>query len=375
MTVPQQRPVTRKQIQASNAHIDPAEPNCPRTAVFVGGTAGLGEAALHDLALRLGAAREHNRDVRRPARIYVVGRHASAARVKESLAKIKARIRAGNPDDDGGVELIWTPGEVSLLAEVKRICAELKEKETSLDLLFLSTGYAPFGGREETKEGLDTAHVLGYYAKILFVQHLLPLLRNAPAARVVAILAAGRESASFGFDVNDLNLENLDKPTNRWWFLPFGARCQVHNVTMFTMAMEQIADDEANTGITFIHASPGLVNTGNLNRGWQGRWFLQILANIVLAPVFLLAGFSLQESRERMMYLMTSAKYGGRGVPLSTTPGVVPGVTTRSQETGGLFLVHQLCGSLTDDRVLVELRKHAKEKIWEKTEEVLRPYV
>ncbi len=128
--MPVQPPVTRQQVQASNARID-AE-SYPRTAVFVGGTSGIGEAALQELSL-VGKSKW-------AARIYVIGRQESASRVNESLD----RLRAQNPD----VDLIWTVGDVSLLAEVKRICTELKEKEKSLDLLFLSAGYAPFGGRE-----------------------------------------------------------------------------------------------------------------------------------------------------------------------------------------------------------------------------------
>jgi hypothetical protein len=74
------------------------------------------------------------------ARIYVVGRKESAERVNESLDRLRAQYPT--------VDLIWTPGEVSSLSDVARICAGLKEKEKSLDVLWLSTGYAPFGGRE-----------------------------------------------------------------------------------------------------------------------------------------------------------------------------------------------------------------------------------
>lgn len=128
--MPAQPDVTWPQVQASNARID--GDSYPRTAVFVGGTAGIGEAVIEGLAA-VGKGRW-------PARIYVVGRQGSAERVNRSLD----RLRAESP----GVEFVWTPGEVSLLAEVERICAELREKEKSLDLLWLSPGYAPMGGRE-----------------------------------------------------------------------------------------------------------------------------------------------------------------------------------------------------------------------------------
>lgn len=166
-------------------------------------------------------------------------------------------------------------------------------------------------------------------------------------------------------DVDNLNFE---RPGS---FRLFKAR--LLTVTMHTMAMEQLA--EANKDVTFVHAYPGLVNTGNLNRGWRGRWLFQIVMNVVLAPFFLLwpAALSIDESRERMLYLVTSAKYGGHGVPLQD--GVPPGLTTRGEDAGGLFLAGHCCGTVENEKVLTELRKEAKGRIWAKTEEVLRSYL
>lgn len=123
--------LTRHQIQASNARIDGG--SYPRTAVFVGGTSGIGEAAIQELV-------EAGAEEKLLIRIYIIGRKNSAERANKSLDKIKAQ----NPH----AELIFTEGDVSLLADVKKFCTDLKRKEKSLDLLFLSTGYSPFGGRD-----------------------------------------------------------------------------------------------------------------------------------------------------------------------------------------------------------------------------------
>ncbi|KAK4153458.1 NAD(P)-binding protein [Chaetomidium leptoderma] len=342
--MPTQPGVTRQHVQASNARIDGE--SYPRTAVFVGGTAGTGELALQELALT-GKGKW-------AARIYVVGRSESASRVNKSLD----RLQAQNPD----VELIWTPGEASLLADVKRICTEVKAKEKSLDLLFLSAGYAPLGGREETSEGLNVSQSLSHYSRILFIQHLLPLLKaSTTQGRVVSILGGGLETTRI-----DLDNLNFEKPGSF-----SGMKCQTHNLVMQSMAMEQLAED--NKDVTFIHAYPGLVKTGNLNRGWRDRWFLQLLANIVLAPLFWIMAFSLEESKQRMFYLATSAKYGGHGVPLQEP--VAPGLTSRGEETGSVFLVNHLCATVTNEKVMAELRKEAKGRIWAKTTEVTQPYI
>ncbi|KAI1390273.1 uncharacterized protein F4822DRAFT_401389 [Hypoxylon trugodes] len=343
-TMPAQQTVSRQQVRDSNARLD-AE-TYPRVAVFVGGTSGIGEATLEELVLA-GKGKY-------AVRIYVVGRAASATRVNANLD----RLREMNPL----AELIWTEGEISLLSEVRRICDVVRERERSLDLLLVTPGYAPFGGREETTEGLAVPLVLGYYARIMFTQLLLPLLKESTIqGRVLAILGHG--TMDFFFDINDLNLE---KPGNFG-----GGKCQCHSSIMLTMGMEQLAEEHKD--VTFIHSYPGLVNTGNLNRGWRGHWFLQALANIVLAPAFFFIAMSIEESRERTLYMLTSAKYGGHGVPLGG--GVVPGLTERGEETGGIFLVNHKNATKSDEKWMKRMREKAKEKILTTTEKVLGPYV
>lgn len=125
--------ISLEQVRESNSRIDAS--TYPKTAVFIGGTAGIGEAAIQELA---NVSSKNNIQI--PSRIYVVGRQQSAERANKALDI----LRAGNPK----VDIVWVTGDVSLLAEVKRVCLEIKSRETSLDLLFLSTGYSPFGGRE-----------------------------------------------------------------------------------------------------------------------------------------------------------------------------------------------------------------------------------
>jgi len=122
------RMVKLSQVQASNAQV--GESNHIKTAVFVGATSGIGRAALTELV----AASEK----RHGLRIYVVGRSNTTAATTEHLNTLRQK---------GTAELVYLEGDVSLLAEVKRLCDELKKRESSLDLLYLSAGYVPFSGR------------------------------------------------------------------------------------------------------------------------------------------------------------------------------------------------------------------------------------
>jgi NAD(P)-dependent dehydrogenase (short-subunit alcohol dehydrogenase family) len=113
------------EIKATNSRLT-AE-NAPRTAVFVGATSGIGKATLTRLVAQ-----------QTPIKIYVIGRNA----VKQQL--FLEQLQGSNSKAD----VIFLEGEVSLMVEVKRVCDKIKGKESSLDALFLSTGYIPWGGRE-----------------------------------------------------------------------------------------------------------------------------------------------------------------------------------------------------------------------------------
>ena len=199
--------VSYKEIQASNALINDA--TVPRVAVFVGGTSGIGKFTVRAL-VATGTS----------VRIYLVGRKISEERTHAFIQELYAI----NPK----AEVIWTEGDVSLLAETKRVCEDIKSKESRVDLLFLTAGYAPFGTRRETGEGLEIVQSLEYYSRMLFVLHLLPLLGEAEAPKVVSVLAGGLERATI--DLDDLNLK---KPGNFG-----GMKAQMQYAAMNTMTLE-----------------------------------------------------------------------------------------------------------------------------------------
>jgi NAD(P)-dependent dehydrogenase (short-subunit alcohol dehydrogenase family) len=122
--------VTLTEVQASNGQLD--KTTCPRVAVFVGATSGIGRATLTRLMMATKG--------KFSSKVYLVRRRQSAKRTDALLDS----LRAINP----AAEVISIEGEVALLSEVQRICNEIKAKESSLDLLYNSAGYVPFGGRD-----------------------------------------------------------------------------------------------------------------------------------------------------------------------------------------------------------------------------------
>jgi NAD(P)-dependent dehydrogenase (short-subunit alcohol dehydrogenase family) len=330
--------VSYKEIQASNALINDA--TAPRVAVFVGGTSGIGNLTVKALV----ATGES-------MRIYLVGRKSSEERM---LAFIQ-ELHAINPK----AKVIWTEGEIALLAETKRVCEAIKSKESRVDLLFLTAGYAPFGARKETAEGIEIAQSLEYYSRMLFVQHLLPLLDGAEAPKVVSVLAGGMERASI--DLDDMDLK---KPGNFG-----GLKAQTQYVAMNTTTLEKLANDNPN--VTFIHSWPGWVDTGNVRRGIDANTIMAWVVWLILQPLIALLSFSDEESGQRHLFQATSAAFGGRGVPWKGKPGI----NSLGSSADGLFLVSYKCNCTANAKVMLFLREKAMSKIWDHTQEVLRPYL
>jgi NAD(P)-dependent dehydrogenase (short-subunit alcohol dehydrogenase family) len=136
--------VSLPEIRASNAQIN--EDNLPRLAVFIGSTAGIGKAALTALVSQ-----------KTSLKIYILGRNETSHR--EFLRHLQ--------QSNSQAEIVWLEGQVTLLAEVKRLCIEIKSREESIDLLFLSAGFLPFTGRQ----GI-------YYLTSFRVRDSLPFHRN-----------------------------------------------------------------------------------------------------------------------------------------------------------------------------------------------------
>lgn len=330
--------VSYKEIQASNALINDA--TAPRVAIFVGGTSGIGKFTVRAL-VATGAS----------VRIYLVGRKSSEERMHTFIQE----LHTINPK----AEVIWTEGEVGLLAETKRVCEAIKSKESRVDLLFLTAGYAPFSTRKETAEGIEITQSLEYYSRILFVLHLLPLLGEAEAPKVVSVLTGGMERTTI--DLDDLDLK---KPGN------FGLmKAHTHYAAMNTTTLEKLANDNPN--VTFIHSCPGWVNTGNVRRGLDPNSIKAWLVWLILEPLIVLFSFSDEESGQRNLFQSTSAAFGGRGVPWKGKPGI----NSLEKPADGLFLVNYKCNCTPNAKVVSLLREKALGKIWDHTQEVLRPYM
>lgn len=105
-------------IRASNAKIATTFPS-GLVAVFVGATNGVGEATIRQFA----------RYVPKP-RVYLIGRSQEAGN------RITKECKELNPEG----EFIFISKDTSLIRNVDKICDDLKRRETTINLLFLTIG-------------------------------------------------------------------------------------------------------------------------------------------------------------------------------------------------------------------------------------------
>jgi NADP-dependent 3-hydroxy acid dehydrogenase YdfG len=110
--------VSLSEVQSSNSRIASALP-AGLVAVFVGATSGIGETTLKQFA----------KHARQP-RVYFVGRSQEAGDC------ITAECKALNSEG----EYVFVKADTSLIRTVDDVCRDIKTKEKSVNLLFLSTG-------------------------------------------------------------------------------------------------------------------------------------------------------------------------------------------------------------------------------------------
>lgn len=103
-----------------------SQPSEKPVVVFVGGTSGIGEAAVKSFAKWT-----------KSAQVYIIGRNA------ESACKTIAACRAVAPSSS--FEFIQQ--DVLLLKNVDKVCADICNKESTVDLLYMTPDIPTFSSR------------------------------------------------------------------------------------------------------------------------------------------------------------------------------------------------------------------------------------
>ena len=234
-----------------------------KTVVITGGTSGIGEVAAVALA-KMGA------------RIVLVAREKSRGDVT------LARLRHCCPDVAHSVYF----ADLLRLAEMKRVAAEIADREPRIDVLINNAG-ALFATRQLTEDGLERTFALNHMAYFVITAGLRARLLASGPARIINTASAAHQGATLDFD----DLQSAKS---------FGARkaygqSKLCNI-LFT---RELARRLKGTGVTANCLHPGFVATrfGDQSGGLISRlvWFAKFFA---ISPA---------EGAETIIYLASSS--------------------------------------------------------------------
>ncbi|THY15916.1 hypothetical protein D6C85_05258 [Aureobasidium pullulans] len=309
--------MTKISLQNAIAQNDKWVSSRSLTAVFVGGTSGIGEYTLRSLAAHYGKSSQS-------LSLYLVGRNNDAAsRIFNDCRKLcpSGRFTFVKASD---LSLIRDVDSAS--DEIKKLVGDAStEKGTAacIDFLVMSHADLHIGGRRETKEGLDKTMSMLYYSRMRFAINLMPLLRASEAAHVISVFGAGLEQIK-DWDAQDMSFRDAKRYNM--------SRARTHVVVMKTLFMEKLAVQNAGK-VAFVHLFPGVVITPAFGNQDLPGWFRAMWT--VAKPVVRYAmAISPEEIGERILYLASpalpprdapSATEKGSGKPATSTDGVIGG--------------------------------------------------
>ena len=243
---------------ASNAaHFSPnAKTNTP-TAVFIGGTSGIGEAM----------ARSFAQYTNGKANIAIVGRNRDAG--ERILAELPKPSDAKEP----ACSRLFIQCDVSLMRNIPPAVEQLTAAFSKINYLILSTGFLDFSDRKETPEGLEYRLAVSYYSRWFFTKELIGLVENAKGAAgeepvaVMSVLAAG-----YGGEIDQEDWEIKNQYTTM--------KAIVAAATYNDLLVEGFAERHAS--VPFVHTHPGMVRTPIFRNSPSLVWnFLGVLVHTV----------------------------------------------------------------------------------------------
>jgi NAD(P)-dependent dehydrogenase (short-subunit alcohol dehydrogenase family) len=253
-----------------------------KIVLITGATNGIGQIAARALA-------------EKGAHIIIAAR--SRERADQTVAEIKART---------GKTIDVLLGDLSLMADARRVADQFKAKYDKLHVLINNAG-AFFSARKVTQEGFETTFALNHLSYFLLTRQLLDVLKASAPARIINV-------SSDAHRVGALDFENMQGEKSYSGFLAYG-RSKLMNV-MFTY---ELARRLAGTGVTANTLHPGFVRTGfGRNNNPLMTFAMSIMQLGALSP---------EQGAQTTIYLASSpevegvtGKYFSKSKAIGTTP-------------------------------------------------------
>ena len=279
-----------------------------KTVVITGGNSGLGLVTAKAL-VRIGAS------------VRIVAR--DAARGATAVEELDAL---------GGAPAGLYVADLSSLDDVRRLAADLRERESRLDVLVHNAG-ALLAERTESADGHEMTFATMVLGPFMLTSELLPLLRATPGgARVLWIASGGMYTQSLDVDALEMGADGYSGTTAY-------ARAKRAQVVLAEEWGKRLREDRVA-----VHAMhPGWADTPGLETGLPG--FRTLLGPILRSP---------EEGADTIVWLAAAEEPGrltGKfwldRAPRSTTKLVPSGATPEEREK-----LWELCERLTGAEIL-----------------------
>jgi NAD(P)-dependent dehydrogenase (short-subunit alcohol dehydrogenase family) len=233
-----------------------------KTVVITGATSGIGEVAALELAGK-------------GARIVFIARDRN--RGEATLAKLDAKAP--------GLSHKVHYADLSLVAEMKRVAAQIAASEPRIDVLINNAG-AAFAQRQVTAEGFELTFALNHLSYFVITAGLRERLLGSTPARIVSTSSTAHSGMKI--DLGDLQTKNGYSSLKAY------GRSKLENI-LFT---RELARRLRGTGLTANCLHPGVVATrfGHESGGMM-QPFLKALQLFAISPA---------KGAETIVYLASS---------------------------------------------------------------------
>jgi NAD(P)-dependent dehydrogenase (short-subunit alcohol dehydrogenase family) len=170
---------------------------------------------------------------------------AFTARNRSKGEATLAQLRQINPNAKHEMHT----GDLSVMADVRRIAQEFKSKHGTLDVLINNAG-GTFDKRQTTSEGLEYTFALNHLSYFLLSNLLLETLKATPNARVINVSSSAQAQGKIKWD----------DPQYERAYNGMGAYFQ--SKLMNVLFSNALARRLQGSGVTVNALHPGVVNSG-----------------------------------------------------------------------------------------------------------------
>ncbi len=198
------------------------------------------------------------------AEVIIAGRNAQKG--QEAVNRIRDQV--------GSAAVRFEALDLADLQSIEAFGSRIKARHDRVDLLINNAGVMVPPTRQETRDGFELQMGTNYLGHFALTGHLLPLLRAAPAPRVVTLSSVAARAGKI--DLADLQSRN---------YVPMAAYGQSKLACLMFAFELQRRSTAGGWGVSSIGAHPGVSRTDLLHNA-PGRRSLQGLARTFLWFLF-----------------------------------------------------------------------------------------